>query len=169
MTEEPAAAEELISEVERQFSILIRQARHSLQRRSAELHPGLMTVGYKVATVLSREEPLTQGQLVEELGSDKATISRAVKQLEEFAIVARSPAPQDRRAALLHLTADGRERVLASTAPERQLLHSKLVSWDTEALQDFIALLSRLNQTERACQDDGVSRPDQESAGEGAP
>lgn len=149
--------EELINEVERQFSILIRQARRSLQRRSAELQPGLMTIGYKVATVLSREEPLTQGQLVEELGSDKATISRAVKQLEEYEIVERSPDPQDRRAALLHLTADGRERVLASSATERQLLHTKLVDWDAEALQDFIALLSRLNQTERECRDEQES------------
>lgn len=149
--------EELISEVERQFSILVRQARHSLQRRSAELHPGLMTIGYKVASVLSREEPLTQGQLAEELGSDKATISRAVKQLEELQIVERSPDPQDRRAALLHLTADGRDRVLASSAAERQLLHSKLVDWDAEALRDFIALLSRLNQTERECRDEPES------------
>lgn len=149
--------EELINEVERQFSTLIRQARRSLQRRSAELHPSLMTIGYKVATVLSREEPLTQGQLVEELGSDKATISRAVKQLEEYEIVERSPDPQDRRASLLHLTADGRERVLASSATERQLLHSRLVNWDAEALQDFIALLSRLNETERECRDEQES------------
>lgn len=142
-------SEDLISEVERQFSILVRQARHSLRRRAADLHPGLMTVGYKVATVLSREEPRTQGQLAEELGSDKATISRAVKQLEELELVHRTPDPQDRRASLVHLTPTGRERVLASSAAERRLLHSRLSSWSADELERFISLLARLNENER--------------------
>lgn len=144
--EELITSAELIDEVERQFSLLIRQARHSLQRRSAELHPGLTTLGYKVATILVREEPLPQGALAEKLGSDKATVSRTVRQLEEFALVERSPDPTDRRVMLLRLTPEGRDRVTASTAEDRRLLRSKLGTWDPEALRDFVTLLARLNQ-----------------------
>lgn len=163
--------QELIDEVERQFAILVRQARHSLRRRSAEVHPDLTTMGYKVAAVLSREEPLTQGRIVDELDSDKATVSRTVKQLEELALVERSPDPTDRRSWLLRLTAEARERVQASTSSERKLLHSRLANWDIASLEEFISLLSRLNESSRECHADrhqGEDQPARPDPGQGS-
>lgn len=56
-------------------------------------------------------EPTTQAHLVEHARIDKMTLSKAIRKLEEAALVLREPSPSDSRAVNVHFTARGRETV----------------------------------------------------------
>jgi DNA-binding MarR family transcriptional regulator len=78
------------------------------------------------------------------LGLDVSTVSRHVRALEEIGYVARAGDPDDRRAALLDLTASGRAVLAAALAARRAVLDRALADWSEADRRALATLLIRL-------------------------
>lgn len=144
------AMAEAIGEVEQQFGTLIVSARASIRNRAAAIHPELQPTGYKVLTLLSHHGARQQVELAEELQTDKAMMSRTIKQLGEFGLVACTADPNDGRAKLISITAEARAKFEVTTAESRRLLYDRLGTWDQAEVERFAELLARLNETSGA-------------------
>lgn len=140
------AMNEAISEVEGQFGSLIVKARTSIRNRAVAIHPELQPTGYKVLTLLVHHGARQQVELAEELQTDKAMMSRTVKQLAEFGLVECTADPHDGRAKLISITDGARGKYEATIAESRRLLHDRLGAWDRSEVERFAELLARLNE-----------------------
>ena len=112
-------------------------ARILYEMTNAQLAPISLNVGiYPVLLLLSSREPLSQKELEKLTQKDKNRIVDAVDSLEALGAVIRKPAPNDRRAHAIEVTAKGksllehaREAVLAaeseflSALPARDQVH----------------------------------------------
>ncbi|WP_372699083.1 MarR family winged helix-turn-helix transcriptional regulator [Arthrobacter sp. JSM 101049] len=147
---QPAGAAGLdaaISDVERQFGLLVISARRSIRNRAASIHPDLPPLGYKVLTLLNHSAGRQQVELAEELQADKAMMSRTIKQMAAFGLVTCASDPADGRAKLVSITDAARERYEQSIAESRKLLHGRLSTWGQDEVERFAELLARLNET----------------------
>jgi MarR family transcriptional regulator, lower aerobic nicotinate degradation pathway regulator len=132
--EEPLADGEITAEVTADptatlgvgTGLLLRVAQ---RRASATLAAALAQLGieprhFGVLLQLGQHQPLRQRQLIELLAADKSSMVRTIDELEDRAIVVRTPDPRDRRAHAIVLTPTGdqlrrqAERA-AATASER--------------------------------------------------
>ncbi len=97
------------------LSRVSRLARHlDLERRKAFADHGLEPWEFDVLSSLRRSGrpyALTPGALMTELLVSSGTMTNRVDRLESKGLVSRSPSPEDRRAVLVTLTAEGRARV----------------------------------------------------------
>lgn len=107
---------------------LLRQAhRRAANAFNAALAPlGIQGRHFGVLLVLDRVGSASQRQLIDRLGSDKASMVRLIDDLEHRGLCERAPATDDRRAHAVRLTPDGEtlfvaaERAARSTATELQ-------------------------------------------------
>lgn len=88
---------------------------------------GLGIPEWRVMAVLGTGGPMTAGGVVERTAMDKVKVSRAVAALEVKGHLARRPHPEDRRSALLELTAAGR-RVFEQIVPLARALEAELTA-----------------------------------------
>lgn len=110
---------------------------------------------WRVLAILGHYGPLTASDLVGRATFDKATVSRAVAQLEKQGYVARQPHPSDARRRLIHLTAAGvdlHDRVAPISRLRRRVLESALTESERETLSVILdklrAQLEWLNEEE---------------------
>ncbi|RMF08259.1 MAG: MarR family transcriptional regulator [Alphaproteobacteria bacterium] len=105
---------------------------------------------WRVLAVLGAFQPVTAADVVEVTGLDKATVSRALKDLERRHLVVRLPHPDDARARLLALTPDGvalNNRIV----PEAQRQEKICAAGLSKAEQaDLLRLLKKLSHHVRA-------------------
>lgn len=137
--------EQLLQSVEDEFTAILLHARDMLIRRAKSVHPDLQAPGYRMLSLVIKEDGQQQGALAEQLRLDKATISRLVQQLESLGLVTRAPDPSDGRAQLVSATAQARNKWRDSGNTLRQELHKQLTEWEESDLQNFGKLLHRLN------------------------
>lgn len=121
--------------------------RLDLARVSAFAEHDLEGWEFDVLSALRRAgEPyrLSPGRLVQETLVTSGTMTNRVDRLERRGLVARSPAPTDRRGVLVTLTSEGRSRVDAAMADllarERQLL-ADVPGAERDALADLLRRL----------------------------
>ncbi|GAA1498444.1 MarR family transcriptional regulator [Paeniglutamicibacter kerguelensis] len=145
---DPQVLEPLMQEVEKQFSIMAVKARTAIRKRALEIHPELQPLGYRVLSILVRQQAQQQIVLASELHVDKATMSRTIKQLQSQGLVTREPDPSDGRAMLVSITDTAREAWNASGARARSLMRERLANWDPSEIRRFADLLARLNDSE---------------------
>jgi DNA-binding MarR family transcriptional regulator len=107
---------------------------------ASELTPGQ----FGVLVVIDANPGLSQTQLGNALGIDRSTVVAVIDRLEARGLVARQPAPKDRRSHALHLSDSGKTTLRRLTervrAHERQI--AKSLSADEQAR--LIELLSRV-------------------------
>ncbi|MFC8303438.1 MarR family winged helix-turn-helix transcriptional regulator [Specibacter sp. NPDC057265] len=135
-----------IKDTQHQLGAMLVRARKSFRARAAEIHPELQPMGYSALLLLSRGGTLHQASLPELLDTDKATVSRLIKQLEGLGLVFRMVDPDDARAQLVSLSAQGQQRYEVSMSVAHQLLVDRLSQWDVAEVRRFAELLSRLNE-----------------------
>ena len=137
--------EKLLQSVEDEFTAILLHARDMLIRRAKSVHPDLQAPGYRLLSLVIREDAQQQGALAEKLRLDKATISRLVQQLEALSLVVRTQDPSDGRAQLVSATDEARKKWRDSGNTLRQELRKQLTEWEETDLQNFGKLLHRLN------------------------
>lgn len=138
---------EVIGEVEKQFGTMVVNARNNIRARAAAIHPDLQPTGFKVLTILSHSGPVQQVALAHEVGTDKAVMSRTIKQLVALGLVTRTADPGDGRALLVAMTPEARTRFDKTMLQARRLLYDRLSTWDVGEVRRFADLLARLNES----------------------
>jgi DNA-binding MarR family transcriptional regulator len=78
--------------------------------------------GYQVLKAATEEQPESQSALCQRLGIDRTVMTYLLDDLERADLVARKPAPHDRRTRLVVATETGRERLAEL---ERRLGHAE--------------------------------------------
>ncbi|SCC44234.1 DNA-binding transcriptional regulator, MarR family [Arthrobacter sp. NIO-1057] len=141
----PMQDEKLLQMVEEEFTAILLHARDMIIRRAKAVHPDLQAPGYRLLSLVIRDDAQQQGALAEKLRLDKATISRLVQQLESLNLVNRTQDPSDRRAQLVSATPMAHEKWRDSGNTLRQELRKQLTEWEASELQNFGELLHRLN------------------------
>jgi len=116
---------------------------------------GLGIREWRVLAILGHYGPLTASDLVGRATFDKATVSRAVAQLEKQGFVARRSHPSDARRRLIYLTEAGvdlHDQVAPISRLRRRVLESALTESEREALSVILdklrAQLEWLNEEE---------------------
>ncbi|WP_051334473.1 MarR family winged helix-turn-helix transcriptional regulator [Bradyrhizobium sp. Ai1a-2] len=88
---------------------LNRAARATSRRYDAALKPIGVTSGqFTILSALKRDKPMPISDMADLLGMDRTTLTRNLRPLETFALVAIQPDAGDRRIRSLTLTAKGR-------------------------------------------------------------
>lgn len=100
--------------------------------------------GMAVLARLAARPEQRLSDLADDLRLDISTVSRHARTLEDAGLLDRVPDPDDRRAARLHLTAEGERVVEDIRAARRDLLARALAGWSSTDRATLTRLLARL-------------------------
>lgn len=140
----PEARTAAVRALEGEFSELITHFRRLMLENAGRVSPGMLPGAYKTFTTIARCEGVTVSTLSERMLMDKGQVSRTVRELEELDLIARTADPDDRRSALLHLTAHGRERLALARRPQEGMLMQSLTDWSIDDIASLTRLLHAL-------------------------
>ncbi|CAL9561470.1 hypothetical protein SUDANB19_04633 [Streptomyces sp. enrichment culture] len=132
-------------DVERELAVFLRRARASSGEMARQVHPDLEPAAYGLLVRLEDAGEQRATELAAYFGVGKATISRQLHALEQLGLVDRRPDPGDRRASLVRLTDEGRERFTRVRDARRLSYARKLAAWDRREIAELARLLHRLN------------------------
>lgn len=136
---------EVLLELEAQMGVVSRRLRRAVTERAAAIDPALGPLAYGVIDYLSRNHRCRQTDLVAALASEKGAISRAVQQLVDLGLAARVADPDDRRAHLVGITAEGSTRLAEVVEARRAANARRLADWEPQELEAFVSALGRYN------------------------
>ena len=131
--------------IEAEFGELANRFRIFIRKAADTVSPGLAAGTYKVLSTIGSLGPVTLSGLAQHIVADKASMSRAVRELELLGMVTRTPDPNDGRSQLLHVTELGAERLLAARLPEENRLVGALSDWSIDDIERLGVLLHALN------------------------
>lgn len=92
---------------------------------------------------LATDGPMRVTDLAGCANLDTSTVSRHVTQLDRAGLIERTPDPDDRRAQLVALSAEGRTHLEAGFRRRRELLTNSLAGWDLADVAQLDQLLAR--------------------------
>ncbi len=139
--------DETLSALEHEMGVLVRRLRRVIAERAKMVHPDLSPVAYSMLMALYDSGPRRASDLVDQFSIDKGAVSRQVQALLELDLIERSPDPEDRRAAILAITDEGRGRLQTIMQSRRDEVRGRLAGWETQELSDFVTALGRYNAT----------------------
>jgi DNA-binding MarR family transcriptional regulator len=123
---------------------------------------GLSPRAWGVLSTLAESGPLTQIELATTMSIDRTAMVYLLDELEEQSLVERVRHPQDRRAFLIHLTADGQavqRRAATALAGAADTLLTPLDPDEREHLVDLLGkLTAHWQQVSASQQDPGASQ-----------
>jgi len=140
------AAEQAFLAVEREVGTLFRRGRARAAEMSRLVHPELEGVAYSMLGFIWQSGSVRVTDIGLHFGIGKATVSRQIKVIEGFGLVAREPDPLDRRSFLVSLTPDGEARFLRARDVRMSRLRELLGVWETADVRQFADLLERFNR-----------------------
>ena len=105
---------------------------------------GLTMWGYSVLLALRGQPTRTQTALAEAIGADKTRIIGVLDDLQQRGLIRRQPDPEDRRAKVLELTADGHRACAAAQTDIRRMESAMLDRLPPEERQAFLHALQVL-------------------------
>ncbi|GAA3394147.1 MarR family winged helix-turn-helix transcriptional regulator [Cryptosporangium minutisporangium] len=132
--------------VERELSLLIRQARTLMVTSASKVHTGLELSAYATLRLLDTEGPLRASTIGERFALDKSTVSRQLSRLIDWGLVERTPDPSDGRAHLVAITPTGHERLMGVSQERKQEVRRMLERWDEKDVAEFGRLLEQFNR-----------------------
>lgn len=135
-----------LAEIERALTLLFRWGNLPRVRHRFAIAAGvsLDRAAYGILAHLQDLGPLRLSDLAERIGVEISTASRQVCQLEEQALVSRTPDPDDRRAALLALTSQGAGVLNKARGARRAVLTELVSGWSPNERRQLGKLLLRL-------------------------
>ncbi len=131
--------------IEGELLRLLRAVRRASVENARLVHPDLQGGGYAVLLHVVDHEPTRAADIVEALDLDKGSVSRQVAHLHTLGLLDRAHDPDDGRAHLLVLSAEGRRRVAVLRGHRRGELERRLASWSPADLEVFAARLADYN------------------------
>jgi DNA-binding MarR family transcriptional regulator len=136
----------VLTEIEQALTRLIRRGNQPRvhERLAARAGVALDRAGYAVLCRVHEGGPLRLSELAGRMGIDASTASRQVQQLERGGLVGRVADPQDRRASLLELSAEGRRVLARMREARRTSLAQVLGEWSGHDRRALAVLLARL-------------------------
>ncbi|MBB5789881.1 MarR family winged helix-turn-helix transcriptional regulator [Jiangella mangrovi] len=135
---------EVWSELVEQGRLLVRMGR-LLTHRHVEIYEGVgPTLGGMLAT-LSKEGPMRLTALADRLQVDPSVASRQASELVERGLVERRPDPDDARAGLLDVTAEGHATLRRAMERSTEVMASALADWSDAEARQLVDLLTKLN------------------------
>lgn len=138
--------DQAVSRVEHELGRLFARIRVGWREAAASVHPDLQPLGYQVLTSIVNGTATTAGEIIDRLQTDKSTVSRQVRQLEELGLVDSIRDPDDRRARRLVATELAQERVEIARATYKERLGDRLRAWSADDLEHFADLLDALGR-----------------------
>ena len=132
--------------LEREIGLLLRRSRAIQTRLASQLHPELDGASYGLLALLQDTGPLRASDLVTRLGLDKSTVSRQVANLVTLGLVDRTADPEDGRAQVLTLSAEGAVRLARIREVRRARWEEDLSDWPASDVATLAELLGRLNR-----------------------
>jgi DNA-binding MarR family transcriptional regulator len=136
---------ELLGELEREVSVMVRRIRRVLGERARSVHPELQGSTYLMLSWIDTHGPMRASAIAEAFSIDKGAISRQAQHLLELGLLDRTPDPDDGRATLLSTSEAARDRLAAVKDASRAWLDQKLHDLPGEDLAQFVGLLGRYN------------------------
>ena len=128
------------------MGVLVRRLRRKIAERARLVHPELSPVAYSMLIALHDSGPRRASDLVDMFSIDKGAVSRQVQSLLELGLIERSPDPEDRRAAILAITEDGRGRMESIAEARRTEIRERLGDWTNEDLLGLVSSMARYNE-----------------------
>jgi DNA-binding MarR family transcriptional regulator len=141
------STEETLRALEHEVGVLVRRVRRALADRARLIHPDLSAVSYSMLGALQSNGPQRASDLVDLFSIDKGAVSRHVQVLLEHGLVERQPDPEDRRAAIISLSAEGRRRMEEVQQVRREKWQAALGDWDEDDLAQFVQGLVHYNSS----------------------
>src|SRR5882672_645927 len=134
-----------LTEIERGLTTIVRWGNLPRVREQFTAAAGMALdrAGYSVLFRLE-EGPARLSDLAQRVGVDISTLSRQVRHLEGAGLVGRSVMEEDRRAALLSVTDEGRDFVHRIRAAKRAAITEMLEHWTPEERAELGRVLGRL-------------------------
>ena len=139
------ADDETMRALEHEMGVLVRRIRRLIAERARMVHPDLSPVAYSMLMALNDSGPRRASDLVDIFSIDKGAVSRQVGALLDLGLIERSPDPEDRRAAILAITEEGRRRLDTVADLRRREVLERLSGWSDEDLQAFVDVMARYN------------------------
>ncbi|MDT0158227.1 MarR family transcriptional regulator [Microbacterium sp. ARD32] len=148
MSEHPSdpSLDDAVIQVEQGLGRLFARIRVGWREAAATVHPDLPAFGYQVLVAIESGKATSAGAIIERLQTDKSTVSRQVRQLEELGLVTSIPDPADRRARVLVATELAQQRVATARAAYHGRLGERLRAWSADDLTHFAELLDSLGR-----------------------
>ena len=142
---EPPKLSEL-SDIERGFTTIVRWGNLPRVRDRFVTAAGMALdrASYGVLFRLEEGGPARLSDLAQRLGLDLSTASRQVHHLEVAGLVRRAVVEEDRRAALLSVTGEGRELVERIRQAKRAVITEMLAGWTQDEREELARVLTRL-------------------------
>lgn len=138
--------DETMRALEHEMGVLVRRLRRKIAERARLVHPELSPVAYSMLIALHDSGPRRASDLVDIFSIDKGAVSRQVQSLLELGLIERSPDPEDRRAAILAITEDGRGRMESIAEARRTEIRERLGDWTNEDLLGLVSSMARYNE-----------------------
>ncbi|MEU6877681.1 MarR family transcriptional regulator [Streptomyces sp. NPDC046712] len=104
-----------------------------------------------VLALLKQDGDMRMSRLSERMGVDMSVSSRHVSHVVDRGWVERLPDPADRRSRILHLTAEGREKLAELDRRLTAMLTRNLADWSDEDVELLTTLLARLRDSFGDC------------------
>lgn len=131
--------------VEQAFTALSRRATLPRMRMrlvaqvGAPIEPGL----YPLLRRVGQWGPIRTSDLASRIGLDVSTVSRQLAGLERAGLVVRAVDPDDKRAALLKLSGEGKRIVTKIQRARRELMDDALADWPIDDVERLAELLEQ--------------------------
>lgn len=139
-------ARQVHEELESELLALGRRLRRMATVVAREADDELEAATYALLGAFLDAGDVRAGDLAEQFGLDKSTVSRHLALLESLGLVERVADPEDRRARLIRITEAGRARVQRLRTARAQWLADMLRPWPGEDVDRLVGLLGRLNE-----------------------
>jgi DNA-binding MarR family transcriptional regulator len=144
--EDGVSAPSELSEIEHAFTTIVRWGNLPRVRERFVTAAGMALdrPSYSVLFRLEEGGPARLSDLAQRLGLDLSTTSRQVHHLEVAGLVQRAVVEEDRRAALLSLTDEGKELVGRIRQAKRAVITEILAGWTHDEREELARVLTRL-------------------------
>lgn len=105
---------------------------------------GISSSRYELLCELYEADEINQSTLQKVVNIDGAAITRHLKQLEADGIVSRRRNPDDNRITFVHLTEEGRKRIVDYKLEKANFVKQMLQNFNEEELHTLADLLTRI-------------------------